>query len=105
MNPRQGRDDVDGRFSLAGTVLGVTVIVAALTFGSRLTRLTSTPRLYGVSCDAEILNGNGSAAVHATIPVLPRPLHHRDPVPARNRHSPPCWRCSASSTRPAASST
>jgi hypothetical protein len=29
--PGQGRDDVDGRFSLAGTVLGITAIVAALT--------------------------------------------------------------------------
>jgi hypothetical protein len=64
--------DVPGRSTIAGAILGVAAVVAALTFGASLTHLTSTPRLYGVSWDAEILNGNGPAAVRAAIPVLRR---------------------------------
>jgi FtsX-like permease family len=72
VDPGQGRADVPGRSTAAGAVLGVTTIVAALTFGASLTHLITTPRLYGVSWDAEVLNGNGPAAVRAAIPVLRR---------------------------------
>ena len=72
LDPGQGRGDVPGRSTIAGAVLGITAIVGALTFGASLTHLTSTPRLYGVSWGAEILNGNGPAAVRAAIPVLRR---------------------------------
>jgi hypothetical protein len=72
LDPGQGRRDVPGRSTVAGAVLGITAIVGALTFGASLTHLTSTPRLYGVSWDAEILNGSGPAAMRAAIPVLRR---------------------------------
>ncbi len=52
--PGHGRTAVPVRTTLAGVVIGLTALTAAVTFGASVDHLTSTPRLYGVAWDAEI---------------------------------------------------
>ncbi len=49
-----GRTAVPVRTTLAGIVIGLTALTAAVTFGASVDHLTATPRLYGVAWDAEI---------------------------------------------------
>ena len=49
--------------SLFGAIIGIAALVAALTFGSGLTHLLHTPRLYGSTWSTEIFNNNGPSAV------------------------------------------
>ena len=51
LEPGQGRTSVPVRSALMGTVLAVTVVVAALTFAGSLTTLVSHPPLYGWNWD------------------------------------------------------
>jgi hypothetical protein len=51
LEPGQGRTSVPVRSALMGTVLAVTVVVAALTFASSLSTLVSHPPLYGWNWD------------------------------------------------------
>ena len=50
----RGRTAVPVRTTLAGVVIGLTALTAAVTFGASVNHLTSTPRLYGVAWDAEV---------------------------------------------------
>jgi putative ABC transport system permease protein len=45
--PGRGRTAVPVRSALAGTIVAVAAVVAALVFGTSLVRLVATPRLYG----------------------------------------------------------
>jgi ABC-type lipoprotein release transport system permease subunit len=56
LDPGRGRNAVPVRTTLAGVMLGIAAIVAALTFGASLARLLDTPRLYGVTWDFELVN-------------------------------------------------
>ena len=51
MDGGRGGGAVPVRTSLAGMVVGIAALVAAMTFGASLTHLLSTPRLYGWSWD------------------------------------------------------
>jgi hypothetical protein len=54
LDPGRGRRRVPVRSSLAGAVLGVAGVAAALTFGSSVHRLVSSPERYGWAADASI---------------------------------------------------
>ena len=54
VDPGRGRSAVPVRNALAGTVLSVLSVTAAVTFGASLLHLVSTPRLYGQRWDAAI---------------------------------------------------
>ena len=54
LDPGRGGRAVPVRSALLGTVLSVTAVIAALTFGASLLRLVQTPRLYGQTWDAAI---------------------------------------------------
>jgi ABC-type lipoprotein release transport system permease subunit len=70
----RGRTAVPVRTSLASAALGIWAVVAALTFGANLTHLLDHPHQYGVTWDAEVLNGEGPAAVQAAVGIA-----HHDP--------------------------
>lgn len=70
LEPGEGRTAVPVRSTLGAGVVGVAALVAALTFGVSLQHLVSTPRLYGVTWDVEILNDNGPGADAAGIPIV-----------------------------------
>jgi hypothetical protein len=54
LEPGRGRTAVPVRSALAGTVLSVLAVTAAVTFGANLLHLVNTPRLYGQRWDAAI---------------------------------------------------
>ena len=54
LEPGRGRTAVPVRAALAGTVVSVLAVTAALTFGASLLHLVSTPRLYGQRWHAAI---------------------------------------------------
>jgi len=54
LEPGSGRTAVPVRTTIIATALGVATVVAALSFGSSLDHLLSTPRLYGVSFDMAV---------------------------------------------------
>ncbi|MBV9040812.1 MAG: ABC transporter permease [Acidimicrobiia bacterium] len=54
LEPGRGRTAVPVRSALAGTVLAVAAVAAALTFGTNLVRLVHTPKLYGQTWDLAI---------------------------------------------------
>jgi len=58
-DPGQGRTAVPVRSALAGLVLSVAAVAAAVTFGANLLHLVHTPRLYGQTWDAEVDLGFG----------------------------------------------
>jgi ABC-type antimicrobial peptide transport system permease subunit len=58
--PGHGRTAVPVRGALAGTIVAVTSIVAALVFGASLIHLVSTPRLYGQRWQQELDLGFGA---------------------------------------------
>lgn len=63
LEPGRGRSAVPVRTTLAGLVLAVAAVAAALAFGASLDHLLATPRLYGVSWDLEVTNfGSGRDA-------------------------------------------
>jgi ABC-type antimicrobial peptide transport system permease subunit len=61
-DPGQGRTAVPVRSALAGLVLSVAAVTAAVTFGANLLHLVHTPRLYGQTWDAELDLGFGIIA-------------------------------------------
>ena len=63
--PGHGRAAVPVRSALAGTIVAVTSVVAALVFGASLIHLVSTPRLYGQRWQQELDLGFGA---------VPKPL-------------------------------
>jgi hypothetical protein len=58
--PGQGRTAVPVRSALAGMIVAVTSVVAALVFGASLIHLVSTPRLYGQRWQQELDLGFGA---------------------------------------------
>jgi hypothetical protein len=65
LEPGRGRTAVPVRAALAGTVLSVLAVTAAVTFGANLVRLVKTQPLYGQRWDAAIeLNLTPAAAKH-----------------------------------------
>ena len=58
--PGHGRTAVPVRSALAGTIVAVTSVVAALVFGASLIHLVSTPRLYGQRWQQELDLGFGA---------------------------------------------
>ena len=61
LEPGRGRSAVPMRTTLAGLVLAVAALSAALVFGASLDHLLTTPRLYGWNWDLEVTNyGSGN---------------------------------------------
>jgi hypothetical protein len=58
--PGHGRTAVPVRSALAGTIVAVTSVIAALVFGASLIHLVSTPRLYGQRWQQELDLGFGA---------------------------------------------
>ncbi len=54
LDPGQGRTAVPVRSALLGTVLAVTAVAAAVTFGANMLHLVDTPRLYGQDWDVAV---------------------------------------------------
>jgi ABC-type antimicrobial peptide transport system permease subunit len=54
LDPGATRGAVPVRAALIGTVLSITMVVGTLTFGANLTRLVTTPQLYGQTWQAAI---------------------------------------------------
>jgi hypothetical protein len=54
LEPGRGRTAVPARGALAGTMLSVLAVTAAVTFGANLVHVVDTPRLYGQSWDTAI---------------------------------------------------
>jgi len=54
LDPGQGRAAVPVRSALLGTVLAVTAVAAAVTFGANLLHLVDTPSLYGQDWDVAV---------------------------------------------------
>lgn len=67
MEPGHGRTAVPVRSVMAGLTISVVALVAAVTFGSSLTALVNTPRLYGWAWDATLLDGGGYGEGHVDI--------------------------------------
>lgn len=63
LEPGRGKSAVPVRTTLAGLVLAVAAVAAALAFGASLDHLLATPRLYGLGWDLEVTNfGSGKDA-------------------------------------------
>ncbi|HJT37931.1 MAG TPA: ABC transporter permease [Actinomycetota bacterium] len=54
LEPGRGRTAVPVRTTIAGVVLAVTALTITLTFGASLRYLLDTPRLYGLTWDADV---------------------------------------------------
>jgi len=67
LEPGHGRTAVPVRSVITGVTIAVLALVAAVTFGSCLTALVDTPRLYGWSWDATLLDGGGYGEGHIEI--------------------------------------
>jgi ABC-type lipoprotein release transport system permease subunit len=66
----RGRTAVPVRSTLTGVIVGLTALVAAITFGASLTHLLKSPALYGVTWDTDVLSHNGPAGLPAAEPIL-----------------------------------
>jgi ABC-type lipoprotein release transport system permease subunit len=58
LQPGAGRTALPVRTTIAGAVIGVTALCAAMVFSASLGHLLATPRLYGVAWDAVIASTN-----------------------------------------------
>jgi hypothetical protein len=70
--PGHGRTAMPVRSALAGTVVAVTSVVAALVFGASLIHLVSTPRLYGQRWQQELDLGFGAVPGPGLSAILAR---------------------------------
>ena len=59
VEPGHGRTAVPVRSVMSGVAIAVLALVAAVTFGSSLTALVDTPRLYGWAWDATLVDSGG----------------------------------------------
>ena len=68
LEPGRGRTAVPVRSALAGSVIAVSAVAAAVTFGANLVHLVRTPRLYGqtwdITIDAQFASPPTQAYVH-----------------------------------------
>ena len=71
LEPGYGRSAVPVRATMAGALIGLAAVATALTFGVSLTRLVSTPELYGRTWDIA-LDGQFSALKRGPIEQLLR---------------------------------
>jgi ABC-type lipoprotein release transport system permease subunit len=69
LQPGRGATAVPLRSSLAGVVVALVALTAAVIFGASLTHFIATPRLYGATFDAVVTS---SAPVDVTTDALPR---------------------------------
>src|SRR5436190_6672183 len=69
LDPGGGQTAVPVRSALAGSVIAVTAVVAAFTFGANLSHLVDTPRQYGQTWDV-IIDSQFSAATPAQLEAL-----------------------------------
>lgn len=69
LEPGRGRTAVPVRTAIAGVALALATIAAALTFAASLNRLTTTPRLYGQTWDAQLGAGAGPDRAPSTFPL------------------------------------
>jgi ABC-type antimicrobial peptide transport system permease subunit len=72
LEPGQGRTAVPVRTTIAGSVIAIAAIAAALTFGASFDRLANTPRLYGQNWDAQFGDGFNPDISRLVYPVLRR---------------------------------
>jgi ABC-type antimicrobial peptide transport system permease subunit len=72
LQPGRGATAVPLRSSLAGVVVAVMALTAAVIFGSSLTHFIATPRLYGVSFDAVVSTNSSSDVTTAAVPPIRR---------------------------------
>jgi putative ABC transport system permease protein len=70
LEPGQGRTAVPVRSALVGAALAVAAVLAASTFAASLSRLISTPRLYGQDWDLAIDAGWGVLTPEQVVGVL-----------------------------------
>jgi hypothetical protein len=70
LEPGRGSTAVPVRTTIAGAVIAVAVIAAALTFGASFNRLVDTPRLYGQNWDAEFGDGFNPDIAGLAYPLL-----------------------------------
>jgi ABC-type lipoprotein release transport system permease subunit len=66
----RGRTAVPVRSTLAGAVIGIAALAAAVTLGASLGNLLNKPALFGVNWDADILNNAGPDGVVSAESVL-----------------------------------
>ena len=69
LQPGRGRTAVPVRATLAAAVIGVAAMAAALTFGTSLGHLLTTPGLYGVAFDAHLETMDNSSITPAVTAV------------------------------------
>jgi len=71
LEPGRGRTAVPVRTTAIGSVVAISALAAALTFQASLSHLLSTPRLYGVTFDAEVSRtGGDDITVGRAIPLM-----------------------------------
>jgi ABC-type antimicrobial peptide transport system permease subunit len=74
LEPGRGRSALAVRSSLAAVTLGVTTLVAAITFGAGLSHLLATPALYGQSWDVALTTYDDTVPTRG-VPVLAADRH------------------------------
>jgi len=72
LQPGRGATAVPLRSSLAGVVVAVSALTAAVIFGASLTHFIATPRLYGVSFSAVVSTNSSEDVAVNTVPALAR---------------------------------
>jgi len=70
LDPGRGRSAVPVRTAIAGTVVAVAVLTAAVGFGASLDHLDSTPRLQGWTWDVAVGNPHSDDVSARAIPLL-----------------------------------
>jgi len=70
LDPGHGKTAVPVRTAIAGTVVATVVLIAALAFGSSLTRLSDTPRLQGWTWDYAVGNPHSDDVSATAVPRL-----------------------------------
>ena len=67
VEPGRGRTAVPVRSVMTGLTISIVALVAAVTFGSSLTQLVHTPRLYGYAWDTTLFDGAGYGEGHVDV--------------------------------------
>jgi ABC-type lipoprotein release transport system permease subunit len=75
LEPGRGRSAVPVWSSIVGVTVGLSALIAAITFGTSLDRLLHTPRLYGVTWDLDLVGEFGTRQAEQRI----LPVVRRDP--------------------------
>ncbi len=70
LQPGRGRSAVPVRATVTAAAVGVAALTAAMTFGASLSHLLASPRLYGVTFDADVQYGGLSGDPSSFLPAL-----------------------------------